>query len=312
MIKKTFIAIVSLFLANYIQAYDFVVDGIYYSVNSMETLEVEVVSGDNKYSGNIIIPEVVSFRDKEFKVVGIGVKAFNGCNITSVKIPNGVWYVESWSFQNCRSLKSIELPSSLKGIGKSAFKNSGLTEIVIPNKVTQILDSAFVNCIAAKSIIIGSSIKKDGLPATTFVGCTNVVELTICDSKEELEIKCYSKFNQSNDNFTFGALTRLERVYVGRELEAQYGTYIFPPNIQINHLELGRFVRYFLPWTMDLKSITVHRKVPFVSNPDYRRQGDFTSKTKMNATLYVPEGCVELYKKAEVWKDFWTIKEIGK
>ncbi len=312
MIKKTFIAIVSLFLSNYIQAYDFEVDGIYYSVNSMETLEVEVVPGDNKYSGNIVIPMTVSFREKEFKVVGIGTKSFKGCEVTSVSIPDGVRYVDSWSFQNCRNLKNIELPASLVGIGCSAFKNAGLTKIVIPNNVSQILDSAFVNCTAAKSITIGKSVKSDGLPSTTFVGCSNVEELIICDSKEELEIKCHTRFMDNPENYTFGPFRKLKRVYVGRELMPDYKNYIFREDIEIEHLELGRYVRYFWPWTMELKQITVHRKVPFVNDPSYRRQGDFTSKTKMNAVLYVPEGCVDLYKKAELWKDFWTIKEIVK
>lgn len=312
MLKRTYISIVCLFLSIYAQAYDFEVNGFYYSINSIETLEVEIVPGERKYSGSIVIPETVSFREKDFKVVGIGVKTFNGSDITSISIPEGVRYVNKWSFQNCRNLKSIELPNSLTGIGRSAFKNSGLTKIVIPDKVTQILDSAFVNCTAAKSITIGKSVKSDGLPSTTFIGCSNVEELIICDSKEKLEIKCHTRFMDNPENYTFGPFRKLKRVYVGRELKPDYNNHIFREDIEIEHLELGRYVRYFLPWTMELKQITVHRKVPFVSDPSYRRQGDFTSKTKMNAVLYVPEGCVDLYKKAELWKDFWTIKEIVK
>ncbi len=308
---RNIVAILSLLLSTYIQAYDFKTNGIYYSINSMETLEVEVVHGEERYSGDIVIPEVVSFREKEFKVVGVGLKAFNGCSITTVSIPEGVRYVDNWSFQNCRNLRSIDLPESLTGIGRSAFKNSGLTEIIIPNQVTQILDSAFVNCTAAKSITIGKSLGTDGLPSTTFVGCRNVEVLIICDSKEELKIRCHSRWDKGNDNMTFGAFTKIKRLYVGRELDAEFGISLFPENIEIEHLELGRFVRYFLPWTMDLKKVTIHRKVPFVSDPSYRRQGDFTSQTKMNATLYVPEGCVDLYKEAELWREFWTIKEIG-
>ncbi|MBR4996736.1 MAG: leucine-rich repeat domain-containing protein [Bacteroidaceae bacterium] len=314
MLRKTITAIGCLFLSVYAYAYDydFEVNGIYYRINSMEKMEAEVVSGEKKYSGNIAIPMTVSFREKEFKVVGIGTKSFRGCDITSVSIPDGVRYVDSWSFQNCCNLKNIELPASLVGIGCSAFKNAGLTKIVIPNNVNQILDSAFVNCSAAKSITIGKSVKSDGLPSTTFIGCSNVEELIICDSKEELEIKCQARFMDNPENYTFGPFRKLKRVYVGRELKPNYKNYIFREDIEIEHLELGRYVRYFLPWTMELKQITVHRKVPFVSDPSYRRQGDFTSKTKMNAVLYVPEGCVDLYKKAELWKDFWTIKEIVK
>ena len=29
----------------------------------------------------------------------------------------------------------------------------------------------------------------------------------------------------------------------------------------------------------------------------------------MDAVLYVPNGCLEAYQKADVWKEFWEIKE---
>ena len=37
---------------------------------------------------------------------------------------------------------------------------------------------------------------------------------------------------------------------------------------------------------------------------------EFASKVYRNATLYVPEGSLELYQAADVWKNFWSIKEI--
>jgi acetate kinase len=39
---------------------NFTVDGINYRVSSLQYSRVEVVSGDNKYSGDIVIPEVVT------------------------------------------------------------------------------------------------------------------------------------------------------------------------------------------------------------------------------------------------------------
>ena len=38
----------------------------------------------NEYSGNITIPESITFNNQEYKVIGIGASAFSGCNVTSV------------------------------------------------------------------------------------------------------------------------------------------------------------------------------------------------------------------------------------
>lgn len=42
-----------------ISAYDFEVDGIYYEVISFSDLTCKVVSGDNEYEGDVVIPSEV-------------------------------------------------------------------------------------------------------------------------------------------------------------------------------------------------------------------------------------------------------------
>ncbi len=58
-------------------AYDFEVDGVYY--NRIDTGKVEVTSKTsdrNSYSGNIILPERVTYQNKEYYVTRIGDHAF--------------------------------------------------------------------------------------------------------------------------------------------------------------------------------------------------------------------------------------------
>lgn len=101
---KFFIMTTCLFHSSVINAYDFVVDGIYY--NKLSTNEVEVTykySGSQSYTGDVIIPSTVSYSDNAFTVTAIGNSAFNGCGhyVKSVTLPNTIRIIGSGSFVNC-------------------------------------------------------------------------------------------------------------------------------------------------------------------------------------------------------------------
>ena len=64
------------------------VDGIYYDISENKAT---VTSGGVKYSGDIVIPESITFENSIYSVTSIGNQAFNCCTyLTSVTIPNSV------------------------------------------------------------------------------------------------------------------------------------------------------------------------------------------------------------------------------
>ena len=80
-------------------AYIVEVDGISYDIS--ETT-VEVTSGDNKYSGDIVIPESITFENSKYNVTRIGNSAFEKCSsLTSVTIPNSVTSIGEGAFSYC-------------------------------------------------------------------------------------------------------------------------------------------------------------------------------------------------------------------
>ena len=82
------------------------INGIYYNlVNKNQT--AEVTSNPNKYSGNIVIPEKVTYDGTEYDVTSIGESAFI----------------------SCYSLTSVSLPLSVTSIGENGFLGSGLKSI---------------------------------------------------------------------------------------------------------------------------------------------------------------------------------------
>ena len=109
------------FFQTWVKSIFFTIDEINYKICENNT--VSVVKGD--YSGNIIIPNEVSYNGVPYSVKSIGT-----------------------AFSECSSLTSITIPNSVKRIGASAFKEcSGLTSITIPNSVTSIGAYAFAYCI---------------------------------------------------------------------------------------------------------------------------------------------------------------------
>ena len=73
-----------------INQYGMRVEGMYYLLddeNHTATLTYRGASYSdysNEYSGNITIPESITFNGQDYKVTGIGASAFSGCNVTSV------------------------------------------------------------------------------------------------------------------------------------------------------------------------------------------------------------------------------------
>lgn len=94
-------------------AYDACIDGIYY--NRISATELEVTSGDNKYTGSIAIPENVTYAGETYSVTSIGQCAFSGCSgLTSVIIPKSVKNIYTEAFKDCTSLTAISLPHDVE------------------------------------------------------------------------------------------------------------------------------------------------------------------------------------------------------
>jgi len=141
-------------------AYDFKVDGIYYNING-NNATVTYANWNTPtpdYSGDVTIPETVTYSGTTYSVTSIGYGAFDSCSgLTSVIIPNSVTTIGGEAFRDCIGLTSIIIPNSVTEIGGEAFYGcSGLTSIDIPNSVTAIGVRAFSGCSGLTSINVAS------------------------------------------------------------------------------------------------------------------------------------------------------------
>ena len=143
---------------------------IYYKFNSdCTTVSVSYRGNDhssysNEYSGDIVIPESVTYNGKSYPIASIDDYAFYACdNLLSVTIPNTITYIGMGAFHlsdgsllhdiviNITDLKAwcdIDF-SGGEGIGWpfALYLNGNLLDnLVIPNGVTTIRQGAFTNC----------------------------------------------------------------------------------------------------------------------------------------------------------------------
>ena len=97
------------------------IDGIYYN---LVFKIADVTINPNKYTGTVVIPKTITYKNVTYNVISIGNSAFKDCfGLKSIIIPNSVASIGSFAFSGCSGLTSITIPSSVISIGISAFKN---------------------------------------------------------------------------------------------------------------------------------------------------------------------------------------------
>ena len=113
-------------------AYDAEIDGIYYNFPTDSTAEVTFQSSQgwpdytyiSDYSGDVVIPEVVSYNGNTYSITTIGTYAFSRSSaLISVSIPESVTNICEYAFSYCNALTSVTIPESVTNIDRNAFSD---------------------------------------------------------------------------------------------------------------------------------------------------------------------------------------------
>ena len=142
-----------------------VIGGLRFFLESDTKTASLLANTNDKYSGDIVVPEKVKSSDGvEYIVTSFGEKCFYECsNLTSITIPSSVTSLGEDCFRGCSGLTSITIPSSVTSLGKCCFfECSGLTSITIPSSVTSLGGNCFRGCSGLTSITIPSSVTSLG------------------------------------------------------------------------------------------------------------------------------------------------------
>ncbi len=152
----------------------------------------EYSTGNNVFSGDLIVPSKVFYFGEEYTVVGIGDYSFRTQAMRSVTIPGSVTYIGRNAFESCSKMTSfrIEDGSTALEIGDNALYYApirdmyigrdytyqgngsisvGITSLTYGNEVTSIPVNAFNGASGLEAISFGTSIETIG--SNAFKGC---------------------------------------------------------------------------------------------------------------------------------------------
>ena len=242
---KGFVMLVVLMLMTTSSVMAEVIDGLRYVLDPVKKTATLLPKMEEKYSGDIIIPEKVKGNDGvEYVVTSLGASCFEGCSgLTSITIPSSVTSLSESCFKGCSGLTSITIPSSITSLGESCFSGcSGLTSITIPSSITSLGESCFSGCRGLTSITIPSSVTSLG--ASCFWDCRGLTSITIPSSVTSLGENCFAyctsltsiTIPSSVISFSWGCFygcSGLETVYFkGKKCNSNYA-YLKIPKISI-------------------------------------------------------------------------------
>ena len=125
----------------------------------------------------------------------VGDKAFQNCSSLKNIELNNVYSIGANAFEGATSLKEIVLTDMLESIGQSAFYQcTKLLKIEIPDSVSYIGAYAFEGCTQLEKIVLGSGITEWGTDwgdNAAFRGCTKLEDITVKEGVAYIASKCF-------------------------------------------------------------------------------------------------------------------------
>lgn len=287
-------------------------------------------------SGELIIPDNVSYNDISYTVTSIASYAFSSCwAITSVSIPNSVISIGAYAF-SIENLSTINLPNSVTYVGTGAFMNcKGLSSplynehvfafmpksysgaYTIPNGIESIAGRAFQSCKTLSAITLPNSLESIGDNA--FNGCSGLTEMILPNSVTSIGNGAFSYCeNLISVSLTENIISIGERSFMDC---TSLGSIVIPNNLTtinsgafyectnlltatigsgVTSLEMEAFAG-----CVGLTSIICEAETPPSLGIDV-----FNNVNK-TIPLHVPAESVEAYRVADGWSDFGNIQAIS-
>ena len=296
-------------------AYDFVVDGIYYNIlqtmSGLPTTEVEVTNrtstsnaptGDNSYSGDIVIPSEVTYNDVTYTVVQIKNDAFSRCdNLNTVMCPSTMHSVGEYAFWKS-SLKKITLNEGLVRIGQRAFDETELSELYIPKTVTEL--SYFI-CWGNKYILEDM---ESMIPSSTKITVhpDNPNYVVQDGALYTRDMKQLLRLPSNNEAESYGQIFVVPE---GVETVRTWGNY--DPNVGdgFKTVVFPKSIKEMRGWY--LGNLIIQSSTP--PTPILSPVSQIFHISNVQSLTFIPAGSIENYKESKYWETYakdGTIKEM--
>lgn len=294
------------------------VDGITYNL-FRKARRADVTTGEERYSGDVVIPSSIEVSGVWYDVVGIDEGAFEYCtNLQSVTLPHSITSIGNEAFASCYGLTSVDIPNSVTSIGESVFSwCHGLQSVTIPNSVTSMGSQVFYDCRNLSSVSIPNSLSQ--IPSYTFSGCTSLTSVNIPTSVTSIGWAAFAKCSNlkvinlpssvtSVEGLSFSECTSLAFVTIPNSVTS-IGYHAFYGCKHMVSLTLPASLR-----TIGDKAFSSCKNLEYLychSEQVPTTSSDAFELSLVNfSTLLVPSVSVELYSSTEPWNTFGVIKSL--
>lgn len=317
-------------------------EGIYYEiVDDISNIVKVTYKGrdwedcEEEYSGVVVIPKELTYQGRNYTVTAIGDYAFSGChNMTSISIPESVWYVGFCAFEGCEGLKEIHISDlsawcelsfgdvvddagdSPLNYAEGLYLNGELiTDLVVPEDVTEIGAHVFEGYEKLKSVVLHEGI--EAIYKSAFLNCTNLSSINIPESVSYIGPYAFDGTSWY-ENMPDG------EIYVGTHLYKYKGEMPFSTSIVVKEgtqticesafdcrseltcITLPSSLRcihdYAFCSCVNLKEIYCKGVIPPHINNYYNNYHE-------DVTLYVPTGTKEIYEEG-YWSSIKNVVDI--
>lgn len=288
-----------------LSAQTFDVGDIRYKVVDADLATVSVEKKTPSYTGAVVIPSKVTYEDAEYTVVSLTQSA-------TASTTDG-------AFANCTGLTSVALPETLTAIGNYSFNGcTALTTITIPESVQNFGDGVFQNCSGLESIVMPKSAQKLGI--NLFKGCAKISQIAIPEGITDLPKYVLSSMNGLKEvtlpstlvtigDYNFYSCAALEMIEIPEGVSS-VGQYFGAQSATVAKVVLPSTLTTIGKYSFWKSTAVTYLSCAAATPPAATNAFYAWDSVYPNCTLYVPQGSVEAYKNADVWKNFTNIEAL--
>ncbi len=149
----------------------------YYAFSDMKTVKSISIPKSVKEIGGF------AFENSGIKKITIGKtvkKIHRGIFYNCQKLETVNWHykeIPSYTFEECESLKKINMYTKIKTIGKEAFESTGFEEFKMPDSVQKVGPRAFAYCAELKKIVFSKNMQV--IPSGIIEGCDRLEKVIL-------------------------------------------------------------------------------------------------------------------------------------
>lgn len=329
-----------------VDAHDFEVDGFYYDITSLTDLTVALTGNGNTYSGNVVVPQNVTWNGRTFVVNEILDDAFMRCTLSSLTVPPSVLYMHLGNatigeliiedgndllrasqyldydtYDNSNMCEGHIEKVYLGRNSPSRLSMAGIKYITFGNNVTQIAPYMFRSNNITGTMTLPPNIKKIGSNAFDENG--NLIEV-IATGVKHLGLQAFNDCSNlktiNMPNLKYIGSGAFENCISLTSFEIPQGvatvgavafdgcTNLESVVIPNSVINFGNVVYYNVTYNQIFRGCSALKSITVnATMPFELEESNFDAQTYINATLHVPLEALDTYKNSIVWKNFFNI-----